>query len=48
MGAAIAIPHREVASLVLALALALGPLAVVSALKSGFRVAPVTLKAKAA
>src|SRR5262249_24552902 len=39
---AAAIPHREVASLVLALALALGPLAVVAALKSGFRVAPVT------
>lgn len=38
----LAIPHHDTAALALALAVALGPLALVAALKPGFRVAPVT------
>jgi uncharacterized membrane protein YccC len=38
----LAIPHHDIATMTLALALALGPLALVAALKPSFRVAPVT------
>src|SRR4029077_16344459 len=38
----LAIPHHSVAALTLALVVALGPLALVSALKPSFRIAPVT------